>query len=329
MSMPSITDSTTAPSAPKPGWTPGLVQSLLTGGLTNAQTKRVIALLTPTEYAQASDSTISSLGVARAELSEISFGPDITARVFATPAYPRALAEISSAPVLLFIRGSYTELALGIAVVGTRQITSIGRSTVPPTIRAAGELGVPVYSGLALGVDALAHTLALDAGLTTVAVLSTHPSHPTPAPNVALAERILENGGSVISEQLPSVMSPLARNLMARNRIIAALSSVTIPAEASLRSGTMGAIGATLSAHRALVVPVPKTSLWDTPGAQALLALTGHRPLGAQDLHISKACYSELLEAGFFANAAPTSGPELVEMIKLAHWFSPLLTSAT
>jgi hypothetical protein len=160
----------------------------------------------------------------------------------------------------------------------------------------------------------------------TVAVLSTYPTHPSPAQNRDLAEEILASGGAVISESFGSAPTPAL--LQARNRIIAGLASVTIPAEAGLNSGTMGTVAAALEAGRAVVVPLPKPSARMLPGAEALLALAGITEMPRKSLKVTNATFERLKISGF-ANAVADTPAALTELIVLAHRFSPYLDPAT
>jgi DNA processing protein len=313
-------------SAPLSGWTPETVRYLLAGGATNANAKLIITTLTLSDYQSAPDDLLRESGLARYELVEDQMSADVSGLLLGTDEYPAALAQLRTAPVLLFVRGNPEALAAGIGIVGTRAITALGRATVPAAVAAAAELSVPIHSGLALGVDALAHQLALDSGLLTCAVLSTHPTNPSPSVNVKLADDILEAGGVIVSEHRSNVVQPVGPNLMSRNRIIAGLSSVVVPAEAGIPSGTLYTVAAALEHNRPLVVPLPKSGARDWPGAKGLLALTGHATLVAKDLHVTKACWAAIEERGWVANASPESPEELMRTVCLAHWLSPVVT---
>jgi DNA processing protein len=275
------------------------------------------------QYLEADDTTLADLKIPRVFPKEFVFTNDITPILFGDPSYPAQLRHGPNPPVILFVRGPATVLTLGIAVVGSRAITELGQRTVPPAVAAAAELQVPVYSGLALGVDSLAHNEALSHGLTTTAVLATYPTAVTPRSNQDLSERILESGGAIVSESLET--RPHAGLLHARNRIIAGLSSTLVPAEASLSSGTMTAIAAAIEWARALVVPVPKGKARDLPGAQALLALAGVTKFDRADLKVTNATWERLRHQDYIANAIATSPTELTFFVTLAHRFSPLL----
>jgi DNA protecting protein DprA len=304
----------------RPGWTADVVACLV-GTVPNAKLKQLIATLSYEEYLN--DDALSAFGLARPTLSPLPQASDdypVVPVLLGTEYYPAPIAALPSAPAVLFVRGNLDALRLGVAVVGTREASAIAAATVPPAVAGAQVLGVPVISGLARGVDALAHEEALKQGLLTVAVLSTYPYYVTPAQNQGLSSRILDAGGAVMSESRATAPSPGL--LHARNRLIAGLSSVLVPAEASLGSGTMTAVAAALEAERAVVVPVPRSSARDLPGAQALLALTGRIPLARTDLKVTNKTWERLSAQDYVANAAAETRQELTDLVVLAHRFS-------
>lgn len=153
-------------------------------------------------------------------------------------AYPRLLREIPAPPPVLYLKGTLAEgddRAVG--VVGTRRFTPYGREV---TTTLAGDLaagGVTIVSGLARGIDGVAHQAALQAGGRTVAVLGCGPDVVYPPEHRNLAERIVEQG-ALLSEYPPG-RQPDAQNFPARNRIISGLSLGVIVIEAPERSGAL------------------------------------------------------------------------------------------
>jgi DNA processing protein len=156
--------------------------------------------------------------------------------------YPPALHELSAPPAVLFVLGGVARLrtllaAAPVALVGARRASPYGRAVARSLGRELGAAGVTVISGLALGVDSAAHRGALDAGAATVAVLAAAPERPYPASARALHRRIAETG-AVVSELGPGIAS---RRWMfpARNRIMAALSAMTVVVQARTGSGSL------------------------------------------------------------------------------------------
>jgi DNA processing protein len=149
--------------------------------------------------------------------------------------YPAALAQIPAPPPLLYVRGQISGVDdWSVAVVGTRSPTTYGREV---TRRLVGELaaaGVTVVSGLAIGVDTIAHAAALEAGGRTIAVLGSGLDQVYPERNRALAEQI-ETSGALISE-FPLGTRPTPQLFPVRNRIISGLSLGTLVVEAGEKS---------------------------------------------------------------------------------------------
>ena len=152
--------------------------------------------------------------------------------------YPANLRQIPQAPPLLYMRGQLEQQdELAVAVVGTRRVSPYGREVAGELGASLARHGVTVVSGLALGVDTIAHQSALDAGGRTVAVLGSSVDHIYPARNRRLAMQIIEQG-ALISEYALGTR-PEASNFPPRNRIISGLSLAVIVVEAAKRSGAL------------------------------------------------------------------------------------------
>jgi DNA processing protein len=152
--------------------------------------------------------------------------------------YPSTLDDLPDPPPYLFALGARATLdAPTVAVVGTRALTAYGARITRELAGALARAGACVISGLARGVDAAAHVAALDAGGRTAAVLGTGIDVPYPAAHAALHARIVERG-LVLSEHAPGERASPG-SFPRRNRLIAALSQVTIVVEAGHRSGAL------------------------------------------------------------------------------------------
>jgi DNA processing protein len=154
------------------------------------------------------------------------------------PDYPENLRQVPQAPPVLYCRGSLTqEDTWAVAIVGTRRASAYGREVAHRLATELAANGITVVSGLALGIDAVAHQAALDAGGRTIAVLGSGVDQLYPAQNRKLATQIMESG-AVVSEYALGT-KPEANNFPPRNRIISGLSCGIIVVEAGQRSGAL------------------------------------------------------------------------------------------
>lgn len=154
------------------------------------------------------------------------------------PKYPRRLKEIEHPPPVLYVSGSFEEVdQWSVAVVGTRRVTAYGRQVTEEIGQKLAQHGVTVISGLARGVDALAHQAALKNGGRTVAVLGCGVDQIYPPEHRNLARQICEAGG--LMSDYPPGTPPEAANFPPRNRIISGLSQAVIVVEASEKSGAL------------------------------------------------------------------------------------------
>lgn len=154
------------------------------------------------------------------------------------PQYPWLLRQIASPPLVLFVDGGFADLsALQLAIVGSRQYTPAAGAWLAAQMPALAAAGLVITSGLARGVDALAHQAALDCGLPTLAVVGTGPDLVYPAINRRLAARIREQG-AIISELLPGTPAK-PDHFPRRNRIISGLARGVLVLAAAERSGSL------------------------------------------------------------------------------------------
>jgi DNA processing protein len=195
--------------------------------------------------------------------------------------YPANLRQIDAPPPLLFVRGALEPSdVLAIAIVGTRRATVYGREVAHTISRDLATAGITVVSGLALGIDTIAHTSALDAGARTVAVLGCGVDQIYPPDNRGLAKRIADQG-AIISEY-PLGTRPDAANFPPRNRIISGLSKGVVIVEAGQRSGAL--ITARFAAEQGReVFAVPGSILHPGSAGCNTLIQQGATPLLAVD----------------------------------------------
>lgn len=173
----------------------------------------------------------------------------------------KRLTTLAAPPKSLYYIGSLPDKPqLTVAIVGTRRPTAYGRTVTEQIASALARKGALIVSGIAIGVDAIAHASALDAGGHTLAVLPSGVDDPYPKSNQQLARRILEQGDALISEYEPS-HRPMAHDFLWRNRLVSGLSDAVIVTEANLRSGTLSTVAHALEQGRDVyVVPGPITS---------------------------------------------------------------------
>ncbi|AKL73805.1 DNA recombination-mediator protein A [Actinobacteria bacterium IMCC26256] len=191
--------------------------------------------------------------------------------------FPDRLRTIPSPPALLWVRGTLPQ-GLTLAVVGTRNPTRYGRVVVDEVCKWAGETGVGIVSGLALGIDAAAHEKALEWGCKTWAILGSGVDVPSPPANVGLAERILEAGGGLIAE-VKCGTAPEPRHLVARDRLQSGIANATVIAQAGVPSGTLHTARFTLEQGRPLIVGRPRPSNEFEVQSEANYALTDPKGL--------------------------------------------------
>ncbi|KAA6096318.1 MULTISPECIES: DNA-protecting protein DprA [unclassified Pantoea] len=153
--------------------------------------------------------------------------------------YPARLREISRYPAALYIAGDLSALATPqLAVVGSRHCSPYGREWGSWFTQQLALSGLTITSGLARGIDGVAHRAALEVQGKTLAVLGSGLNHLYPKSHQPLAQEIIASGGALVSE-LPLSMAPHAVNFPRRNRIISGLSHGVLVVEASLKSGSL------------------------------------------------------------------------------------------
>jgi len=153
--------------------------------------------------------------------------------------YPKLLAEIYDPPMILYCRGNLDLLnTVSIAIVGSRKHTYYSRAVLEKIIPLLVQSKIAITSGLAIGVDGLAHYLTLENGGQTIGVLGCGVENIYPTANQLLGERMLKQNGLIISEFPPNTI-PHKSNFPLRNRIIAGISLGTFIVEARHDSGSL------------------------------------------------------------------------------------------
>lgn len=175
------------------------------------------------------------------------------------PQYPKALRWADGAPPVLAVRGAMAVLEKpSVAIVGSRNASITGQKIAHRLAAGVGIAGYSVTSGLARGIDAAAHSAALDTG--TIAVLAGGLDRPYPPQNIDLLGQICEGGIGVAVSEMPFGWEPRARDFPRRNRIIAGLGLGLVVVEAARKSGSL--ISARLAGELGrLVFSVPGSPL--------------------------------------------------------------------
>ncbi len=197
--------------------------------------------------------------------------------------YPERLKEIEQPPPVLYMRGTLTsEDAWAVAVVGTRRVSAYGRQVAEELAACLANNGVTVVSGLARGVDAIAHQSVLKAGGRTIAVMGCGVDRIYPPEHTRLAEKVMASG-ALLSDYAPGT-PPDAANFPPRNRIISGLSMATVVVEAGETSGAL--ITAQFAADQGReVFAVPGNILAaQSKGTNRLIAQGAHPMLSTNDL---------------------------------------------
>ncbi|MCL4562889.1 MAG: DNA-processing protein DprA [Chloroflexi bacterium] len=197
--------------------------------------------------------------------------------------YPERLREIDQPPPVLYMRGTLqSEDCWAVAIVGTRRITAYGRQIAEELGSFLARNGITVVSGLARGVDAVAHDAALKAGGRTLAVLGCGVDRIYPPEHARLAERMIAQG-AILSDYAPGT-PPDSANFPPRNRIISGLSLGVVVVEAGDESGAL--ITATFAAEQGReVFAVPGNILApQSKGANRLIQEGAHPVLNGQDI---------------------------------------------
>lgn len=199
--------------------------------------------------------------------------------------YPALLKEIADPPVIIYYQGEINSEILTecFGVVGTRKPTGYGRVVTEKLSKELSESGLTIVSGLARGIDTIAHKAAIDAGGKTLAVLGGGLFQIFPAENLRLAEKIASGFGAVLTE-FPPAYPHLAGNFPARNRIISGLSKGVLVTEAAEDSGSLITARLALEQGREVfAVPGPITSSM-SEGTSFLLKEGAKLVSSAQDI---------------------------------------------
>jgi len=190
--------------------------------------------------------------------------------------YPELLKKIYDPPQKLYISGELRkEEKYPIAIVGTRKISNYGKQTTRLFAEALAEAGITIISGLALGVDGLAHQIALEKGTRTIAVLGSGLNIIYPPVHQKLAQEIIKSGGAVISEYSPNT-TPTKKTFPARNRIVSGLSLGVLIIDAPKKSGALITARTAIEQGREVFVVPGRINDFNSEGCNYLIKIGAH-----------------------------------------------------
>jgi DNA processing protein len=231
--------------------------------------------------------------------------------------YPPRLKEIDQPPPVLYVRGALTtEDSWAVAVVGTRRVSAYGRQVAEELASFLASNGVTVISGLARGVDAIAHQSALKVGGRTIAVMGCGVDIIYPPEHTQLAEKLMAHG-ALISDYAPGT-PPDASNFPPRNRIISGLSMATVVVEAGETSGALITAQFAIDQGRE-VFAVPGNILAPQSKGTNKLIAQGARPLLSVHDLLDVLNLTRVTEQRFVRKVLPTDETEAKLMSVLTH----------
>ncbi len=186
--------------------------------------------------------------------------------------YPKMLKNIENPPAVLYYKGKLFECNLDktLAVVGSRRASQNGREDLRKIISGLGNTDICIVSGLASGIDTVAHTSAIENNIKTIGVIASGFDYTYPASNKTLYQNIENGYGAVLTEYYPT-FEPVKFRFPQRNRIVSGLSYGTVVCEASLKSGALITANLTLEQGRELMCIPGLISNPNTQGIYKLL----------------------------------------------------------
>lgn len=186
--------------------------------------------------------------------------------------YPQLLRQISNPPVVLYYKGKLFDCNLDktLAVVGSRRASSNGKDDLKKILSGLAGSDICIVSGLASGIDTVAHTTAIENNLKTIGVIASGFDYTYPASNKTLYQNIENGYGAIVTEYYPT-FEPIKFRFPHRNRIVSGLSFGTLVCEASLKSGALITANLTLEQGRELMCIPGAISNPNTQGIYKLL----------------------------------------------------------
>lgn len=235
-------------------------------------------------------------------------------------AYPKAFRELNDPPAVIWGIGTPPSQQ-AIAVIGTRHPTAWAGTTAQAVAASAVDHALDVVSGLAIGIDTVAHTACLVAGGRTTAVLGTGIDIQYPAENRGLATRIVDEGGCLLSE-VPPGTRPSPKTLVARDRLQAALSLATVVIQSGIPGGTLHTARFTVEQGKPLVVVKPREGA-DPKAYAGNVALVDPNGCDPDHLKASGALAVDLKNKKPVADVVLTASEQLPEVWQTARAWDP------
>jgi DNA processing protein len=231
------------------------------------------------------------------------------------PAYPTLLCRLYDPPPYLWVRGELcADDDRAIAVVGTRRATDYGRRVAAHFAAGLAGQGITVVSGLAYGIDIVAHRAALDTGGRTIAVLGSGVDRIYPARHASTVRRIIDEGTGAVVSEFPPGTPPDAVNFPRRNRVVAGLSLGVLVAEARSSGGALLTAMAALDQNRE-VFAAPAPLFTEMDGANRLIQDGAQLVMGIDDI---LAAIGPILGQPARESAAPVPAAEVVATLPAA-----------
>ena len=243
---------------------------------------------------------------------------EVTAVTWNGPGYPARLKEIADPPAVLYYKGTLLPVDdRSVAIVGTRSPTSYGREAAALLSRGLAETGLTVVSGLALGIDGVAHRAALESGGRTIAVLAGGLDRVYPREHTALFRQVQEQG-AVVSEE-PLGVRPDRRSFPRRNRLISGVSLGSVVIEAAEGSGARWTVYHALDQNREVFcVPgsifSPASAFTNRMIKEGAKLVTGIADI-LEELNIAGAAAGEALGSDQSPKSSPKSSVETPEQL--------------
>ena len=198
--------------------------------------------------------------------------------------YPELLKKIYDPPQKLYILGELKKQEkYPLAIVGTRKVSNYGKQMTRFFAEALAEAGITIISGLALGVDGLAHRIALEKKARTIAVLGSGLNIIYPPAHKKLAQEIIQLGGAVISEYSPNT-GPTKKTFPARNRIVSGLSLGVLVIEAPKKSGALITARTAIEQGREVFIVPGRINDFNSEGCNHLIKIGARLVTNPQEI---------------------------------------------